>query len=491
MKKNKKALRRKIIPTAIGIILTCMALFTQTACNDSGGSGGLLAGGGIGGTGISVGAISGIGSILVNDVDFDTKKAQVIVNGRRVGTGDSAVRQALALGMIVRVEGKFLGDDAGKANRIVFSENVKGPVTAIETMDPAVKKITVLGQVIIVNDATKFKGIAIDSLAVGNVLLISGWTDGNGIIQATYAALIAGSDDEVTARGIVTEVDVSQKEFHINRLRVDFSQAVLTGYPEDGLPAVGQLVFAAGILDTNDVLVAAEVRLENDLGVEDADDVEIEGIVSQFSSPYDFVLGTTAIQTDTETVFKGIEPGDIFPGARLLVKGSLIKGRLLADEVVAKDKVNLEGTVESVDYDDEEISLLGLNALVVHVNNLAKIFGNATELTDIRQNQHVKILGVVAGENKVEAVRVKVENKDSDKVRLQGPVTLIKRPIIAVFRVEIDTDAIPGNGFGTMQDGPVSRSEFFNLVFSGNTVGASGNLIGDQVEWGKIELLQE
>jgi cytochrome c-type biogenesis protein CcmE len=489
-KKNKTTFSQKTIPTVIGAILIFMAVFTQTACNDSGG-GGLLAGGGIGGTGISVGAISGFGSVLVNDVDFDTKNAKVFINGRRVGEGDSDVRNKLALGMVVRVEGKFLGNGAGKADRIVFNENLKGPVTAIETLDTVIKKITVLGQIVIVDDGTNLKGTDFVGLAVGDVLRISGWTDGKGVIQATYAALITEADAEVTARGFITEVDASQKNLRINRLSVDFSQAALSGFPDDELPAVGQLVVARGILDANGVLVAEEVGLESDLGVEDADDVEIEGIVSQVSSPSDFVLGATAVQTDAATTFKGIEPNDIVAGTRLLVKGALTQGRLLADEVMAKDKVNLEGTVESVDNDREEISLRGLNALVIHINSFTKIFGDAAELTDVQQDQHAKILGFVAGGNKVEAARVKVEDKASAKVRLQGPVTRINRPIISVFSVDVDTDAIPENGFGTMEDGPVSRNDFFNLAFKGDTVGANGELTGNEIEWGEIELLQE
>ncbi len=42
-----------------------------------------------------------------------------------------------------------------------------------------------------------------------------------------------------------------------------------------------------------------------------------------------------------------------------------------------------------------------------------------------------------------------------------------------------------------MEDGPVSRNDFFNLVIRGDIVGAKGNLIGNEIEWGEIELLQE
>jgi len=281
IKKNKTTPRQYILENIIGSILLLSALFLQTACSD-GGSGGLLAGGGIGGTGISVGEISAFGSVFVNDVEFDTQKAQVIVDGKPVGDGDAAVRDLLNLGMVVRVEGRFQGDGSGTADRIVFNENVKGPITAVEDIDTMIKKITLLGQSVIVDDATIFRGIDFDHLTAGNVLQVSGWTDGNGVIQATYVALITAADDAVSVRGVIAEVNSVQ--MRINQLLIDYENAYLNGFPTNQPPATGQMVFVTGILDANGILIADEVRHVNDLEVENADDVELEGIVSQFSS---------------------------------------------------------------------------------------------------------------------------------------------------------------------------------------------------------------
>ena len=462
-----------------------MAVFALTACSESGG-GGLLAGGGIGGTGISVGEISGFGSVIVNDVDFDTKKAKVIVNGKQIGFGDSDVRNALSLGMVVRVEGKFLGNDNGKADRVVFDENVKGPVTSIETLDSNIQKIVVLGQIVIIDDRTKFKDTDSKSLMIGDVLQISGWTEGTGVIQATYVAKIESSAGEVKVKGIITEANIPQQKLRINQLSVDFSDAVLKNF--SGEPAAGQLVVAQGFLDANDVLVAEQLSLENDLGRDDADDVEIEGVVSKFSSPENFVLGTTNIQIDEATEFKGIEPSDIFVGVRLLIKGSLSKGLLLADEVITKDKVNIEGNVKSVDYGQVELLLGGLDPLVVHINDITKIFGNANTVDEIKMGEHVKILGYVAGQDKVEAIQVKVEKKLSDKVKLQGPVTGKENSTVFVFNVAVDLTEI--EDFETDTEGSVSRDRILNMITVGDTVSANGNSIGNLVDWKGIELLR-
>jgi hypothetical protein len=491
IKKNKTLSRQLILAKIIGRFFLLAALLIQTACSEGGsGSGGLLAGGGIGGTGISVGQISAFGSVIVNDVEFDTQDADVIVDGEQVGKGNAGVRDMLDLGMVVRVEGRFQDDGFGTADRVVFYENVKGPAAAVESLDTMIKKITMLGQSVIIDDATILKGIDFNDLAAGNVLQVSGWTDGNGMIQATYVALVAAADDAVSVRGVIAEVNSMQKSMRINQLLVDYENADFNGFSTIQAPASGQMVFVSGTLDSNGILVADEVRLLNDLAAEDADDVEIEGIVSQFFSPENFVLGTTTIRTDIATVFQGIDRGDIFVGCRLLIKGSLSQGLLLADEVIAKDKVIIEGTVADVDTGSAEILLRGLGPLTIKTSDVTKIFGVADKLEDIEIEKHVKILGYAAGADSVQAIQVKVE-KSNDKVKLQGPVTSIGEPVVSVLGVDVDTRQIKDDGFETAQDGLISRDEFFSAVAVGDTVNAGGNLSGDLVNWKSIEMIAE
>ncbi len=183
-------------------------------------------------------------------------------------------------------------------------------------------------------------------------------------------------------KGIVTETDIARRSFSINQLVVDLSEIT------DPVPAVGQLVIVNGILDDNGFLVATLLSIEDELGLDDADSVEIEGIVMQVSSPADFILGTTAVQTDEVTLFIGLEPDDIVPGARLLVKGALTDRQLLADEVIAKDKVNIEGQVAEVI--ENQITLKGLDPLVISVSELTKIIGDANGLDDIRSGRMSK-----------------------------------------------------------------------------------------------------
>ena len=488
MKKNKKTtfshtIRQHVTPALLPVI----ALMALTACNGSGG-GDLLAGGGIGGTGISIGTISGFGSIVVNDVDFNTKEAEVVANGESIGTGNSVVESALAVGMVVRVEGTIYDDGTSTAERIVYDDDLRGPVTSIEALDSVAKKLVVLGQIVIVEKRTRLKNTDFDGIAEGHVLQISGWPDAGGVIRATYVAKIIDppdpGQDEVTIKGIVTEADDRQRWFHINQLVVDLSE--IEGA---AVPAVGQLVIVNGLIDDEGVLNASEITVEDGPGINDTEYFEIENVVTEVRSPTEFSLGTVAVRTDETTTFIGLQPDDIIPGARLFVSGSLIEGQLLAEEVIAKDKINIEGKVAKVNEGLGEFTLSGLSPLVIRVTGVTKIFGDASQLADIQEGQHVKILGYAAGEDKVEAAQVKVEKRASDRVKLQGPINGKSNTTVSVFNVAIDLSRI--DEFETDTAGSVPRDEFLILATEGDTVSANGNLIGDAVEWKGIELLQE
>jgi hypothetical protein len=461
-----------------------LALMMLMACGGGGGGGGgfgdLVAGGGIGGTGITIGAISGFGSVIVNDVRFNTEGTEVFVNGSEMGQGDPAVRRNLAKGMVVRVEARYPIDGEAVAERIVFTSNLNGPVQSITAIDSVVKIISILGQSVILDDQTQIENTA--SIAENIVLEVSGWPDAGGQIRASYVRKVSDTPDpnaEQMIKGNVTGRNEAQRWFRINQLMIDMSEII------DPVPAVGQQVIVHGELDENDILVARQIEIENELGVEDADNVEIEGIVSRVSSANDFILGSTAVQTDDATQFVGLTSHDIIPGSRLLVKGALAGGVLLADEVKAKDKVDIEGSVASVVMDDMvtgKIALRGLRPLVVSINSTTRIFGAASELSEIDEGQHVKILGYAAGMDDVVAGQVKVNKNPRPKVKLQGPIGDIIDSTILIFGVAIEVDEIS-------EDGSVIPGDFLHQADRGDTVNVMGNLSGESVVWKEIELL--
>ena len=122
------------------LLITLILAFMLTSC---GGGGGNMAGGGIDGSGIiSVGTISAFGSIVVNGTEFDTSNAAVIIGGEEIGVCDDIVRANLDVGRVVTVEGSVSENGIDFiADRIIHSENVKGPVVSMRDRDAGSKEI--------------------------------------------------------------------------------------------------------------------------------------------------------------------------------------------------------------------------------------------------------------------------------------------------------------------------------------------------------------
>ena len=140
----------------LAMAFTSAATLMISACG--GGGGDQVASGGVGGTGISAGAITAIGSVTVNGVTFDTTDAAIFVEGTRVDDpdqpdGDEAGLRGfgLAEGQVVQVEGSIDANGVtGTAESVFFNDSVEGPITSVISKDTAAgtAEIVVLGQTV-------------------------------------------------------------------------------------------------------------------------------------------------------------------------------------------------------------------------------------------------------------------------------------------------------------------------------------------------------
>jgi hypothetical protein len=304
-------------------------------------------GGGIGGSGIiSVGTITAFGSIVVNGVEFDTSKAEIIVEGEIIGIGDDIVLDNLDIGMVVTVEGTGSEDkDNRVADRVIYNDNVEGPVQSIDDVSDTRKDIVVLCQTVILNTVTLFKGTTFDDIAVNNVVEVSGLSDDTGNIWATFIEKTDGVIFEVT--GFVENLDLFQETFEINALTVDYSSADTSGLP-GGVPALGLFVEVEGTLEAiSSEMLADVIELGDELEPEDADEIEVTGFVTKVVSAFDFTVGTQVVRTDTDTVFVDGTADDIVLGQKLEAVGTLEGGILFAYEVEFwdPDQIEVEGLV--------------------------------------------------------------------------------------------------------------------------------------------------
>jgi len=347
------------------LVLALLFCLLLTSCKGGGGS--LTAGGGIDGTGImSAGVVSAFGSIVVNGTRFDTSEAEIIVNGEQ-GFGDDFVLANLDIGRVVTVEGTISPDGLSvTADRVVYSDNVAGPVTSVGIPDPISNdmEIEVMGQIVVVNFLTKFKPDTYDyySIAPNDMVNVSGYLDDTGAIRATFIENtgVFSSGIAVEVKGHVMNLQDSGlvKTFEINGLTVNYT-SIAGGLPQ-GIPVEDQFVEVEGTLAAlGGMMTATQIELGDESDREDADEIEIMGFVTEIMSTVDiieFKIGNQEVHVDPATaVFADGDANDIDWGKKLEAEGRLEGGILYAEEIEfwEPDQIEVEDFVTAVASDTE------------------------------------------------------------------------------------------------------------------------------------------
>lgn len=332
------------------MVMSVMLMISCMSCS----SGAILAGGGTGGSGIvSKGVIAAFGSIVVNGTEFDTSNALIIIDGEEIGIGDDIVLSNLDLGKYVTVIGE--GDEDNNnavAEKVIYSNNVKGPVESIISVDERTKELIVMGQNVMLNAVTKFKGTSFNDIAAHDIIEISGMFDDMGTIQATFiektGEFVPGMIVEVV--GFIKNLDTTYQTFNINDLTVDYSQANIAGLIPDGL-AEGLFVEVEGeLVAVDESMQANRIELADDLEISDADQIEVMGFVTEVLSLVEFKLGNQMVNIDDDVLFVDGKAEDIVPGVKLEAEGILENGILHAWEVEfwEPDQIELEGVVSDI-----------------------------------------------------------------------------------------------------------------------------------------------
>jgi len=464
------------------ITLLLAAGFTLAGCG--GGAGGLAStsgGGGIGGTGLtSTGTIDGFGSIFVNGVEFDTDDSEVELDGV------TTTQDNLRLGMVVTVHGRVNEDGkTGTADRVVFDDDVQGPVSAIEIgRDGDSLLLTVLGVDIIAERiVTVFDGVSFDSLAVGDLVNVSGFVENDALLRATR--IEKKSTDEVSLKGAVT--GLSGTTFTLNAFVVDFGNADLSGV-SGGSIAEGMLVEVRGTLD-NTTLVAGRVEQEYDASddFDDGDEVSVQGAVSNLVDQRHFEVNGVVVDA-TNAV--------LAPASLVLANGVVVgvEGRwngsvLVAKEVTARrGRVKLEAKVASVNLPQGTITLqFFTGTVIVQVDRTTLLYDDTDQedlltLGDIASGNFLEVEAIKTG-NALVASRVRRDEQDDDILQAQ----------VDSFNVGVDitllgiTFSTAGAEFESQNDSAISAETFFGQLRVGDLVkirdDAVTNGIADTVEF--------
>lgn len=338
---------------------------------------------------VSKGPISGFGSIYVNGVRYDTDSALFLIDGALGSESD------LTVGQVVSVLGTVSDDGVGTAYLVTFEDLVDGPVS---TVDVDSSSMTVMGQVVLVDDDTVFAlggpSAGLDSIAANVRVEVSGYVDSQGrIVAASVRAGDATHGFDIS--GTVEYVDEHNRRLGINGLAVDFGNAGIYGLDAEQ-PRAGDTVEILGAgYDESGTLIASGVYAGNSgLVAISGIDAEIEGVITGFHSLSEFDLSGTRVRLTWGTAYVNDWVFGLSPDRKVQVSGTIdANGTLVADEIVFEPQADerLFGTVEAMSGE----------YLVVD-NRLVRVMSETKYLDDSAQSERTFTVANVAAGDRVE-----------------------------------------------------------------------------------------
>ena len=436
--------------------------------------------------GVSVGAITGFGSVHVNGRKFETTSTSITID-------DSAATQAeLHVGDVIEVKGHHdaaTGKDI--AEQIQLHSNVQGP---LQSVDSTTLTLVVMGQTVAVSATTSFgDGISpasVAGLVVGDILRVSGMPAADGSIQATrIERKPAGSALRVT--GAAASVDPTAKTLHVNALVVDFNAATLSGFPAGG-PRDGDLVKASGTaLEAGGALLATrlDLRTGKELKGDANGESEVEGLVTRFDSASDFDVAGRPVTTTSSTTFTGGAAADLALDLRVEAEGSIDAGGVLVASRVKVEReadTRLLAQVDAVDATAGTVTLLGVTVSITATTRFedhGPLHVGTFSFADVHGGDWLEVRGTEspAGSNAVVAERLE-RREAAGAVVLAGIVKAAAQPQFTILAVPVDT--VPATSFMDARGKSTDAATFFTSLvgqpvlvvgsWNGTSITASG-----------------
>jgi hypothetical protein len=318
----------------IFLLLRCLFLSVcLTACGGGGGDGGGVnvaapgvgSGGtgspiGSGGTGVSVGPITGFGSIIVNDVHYN-------IDGIAPSIEDAS---ELKLGMVVRVTGDATasGDiTTGTATSVSAAAELRGAVGGI---DVAAGTVDVLGVTVSTDSATVYDGfMSLSTLGTGQFVQINGLPLSSGGLHATRIEKIATPAALITT-GPIANLNTSSTTFKIGSSTVNFGSATLAGMTSSEL-ANGLVVRVRGQLSGSDVVATKLQRWQ--ASVAEGAPLSFAGVISGYTSlSSTFTVSDIAVNASAAAITGG-NPNRLGNGVKVDAEGTFVNGVLQATKL--------------------------------------------------------------------------------------------------------------------------------------------------------------
>jgi hypothetical protein len=308
-----------------------------TGCGGGGGSN--LAGApGTGGTGIGMqGPITGFGSVIVNNTKFDDSAASVYLDGDKLSSTD------LRVGMVASINGSLDASGvSGSATRIDVWSIASGVVSQVDSAGSTFSmfsKVGVIGMDFSTDVATSFEGLPnLAAISVGTPLTVWGvQTSADASTwRATRVKLLASQPTTIVTTGLFKAS--TQK---LNDMLL--SGSLVSGFADMQLLRLeGSFDSLANLLAVTKATPIAAAQQVASSGL-----VEVDGVVTAYTSGTDFYIGTTRVNASKA-------PGSSGVGLNSMVEvtGSMQNGVLIASKVEIKSgnsraQVDITGVISS------------------------------------------------------------------------------------------------------------------------------------------------
>jgi len=443
-----------------------------------------------GATGATRGAITArdATSITVNGVRL-SKQGAVVTDDTQVVADDRLTR-----GTVVTVRGTF-DDRTGTATEIELEHGLEGRID-----DKGTDFVRVGGQVVRVDDTTEFgedNPARLGSLAVGNVIVVSGVPDDKGGLRASRIddsprnGGVSSDDDDFDVKGFVSNLSGSTFELRISPDSVAYWVVNASGITLPAGLSNGAYVEvhtlstpAAGTAPVLGTITASRIEIEDRFG---RSEVEVEGIVTSGSSAQ-FVVDGVTVRTSASTRWELGAPGDLIPGVKVEVEGSLVSGVLEAHKVSFRPGARITSWIESVDA--TSITVLGVRVQTPSFmdNDFGALVAGAK--VEVRGNPAANGTDLVA-------YRVTDPSGNADRVFIRAVVTAkAQSPMtFTVMGFQVTTAGAEfrrSSGSSGVDGPPMSATEFYDAVEPGHTViKVRAGTLGDVNVPGKVFAAEE
>ena len=418
---------------------------------------------------VTVGPITGFGSVIANGIIFGTDSATVMVDGEPATMGD------LRVGMIVTILGEINeSTGATQASQIRFGVDLEGPISSLNAVN---NSFVVLDHTVFVDELTVFDEATFDALAVGNVVRVSGQFRSEERIQATHVYRVANEYQagmHMHVKGEIEDLDIGNQHFSLGGQLCDYSGAALELGGIDIAEGMYVEVTSTTPMGDGDMILdrvqAKDQDRDRDQLCSSDCEFELEGYVTAFVSATEFEVDGQPVTTTETTVYVNGNVDTLALDVKVKVDGTLdANGVLVADRIVfcLPSIFEMEASLEAFEADAGTLTLLGIT---VNTNEFTLFHdhsgtgSSAFGLDDLAVGDWLDVRAYLDLGFALIASRVERDDAD-DSVTLKGFVESVDRPSISILGITVtsDQDTI----FQDTAKALIDADTFFGLIETG------------------------